>query len=36
MDEEPMTTLSNQILGYKEGLDEDLFSDDKVEDLEDT
>ena len=31
-----MTTLSNQTLGYKEGLNEDPFSNNKVEDLKDT
>ena len=29
-------TPSNQVLGYKEGLNKDLFSDNKVEDLKDT
>ena len=29
-------TLSDQVLGYKKGLNKDLFSDNKVEDLKDT
>ena len=35
MDKEPIITPSNQVLGYKKGLNKDLFSDNKVEDLKD-